>query len=137
MNQEKGVYQLKNGYWAYRFVIVLNGKTINRKKTKDEQGKPFKSAKAASRAREAAINMEREKARHKERPRKTMAEVYQEYCEKGRCGKAYTTIRNRTAFGIIIFRKNLVSSISMRLARRQSWIIFPVCTTPKAEPTDM
>lgn len=36
MGKEKGVYQLENGYWAYRFVIVLNGKTINRKKTKEE-----------------------------------------------------------------------------------------------------
>ena len=95
MGKEKGVYQLENGYWAYRFVIVLNGKTINRKKTKDEQGKPFKSEKAASKARETAINLEREKVKHKERPRKTVAEVYQEYCEKGRSGKAYTTIRKQ------------------------------------------
>lgn len=93
--KETGVYQLDNGYWAYRFVIVLDGRTISRKKTKDEQGKPFKSERAASRAREAAIALEREKVRHKERPRVTFAEVYQEYCEKGRSGKAYATIRKQ------------------------------------------
>lgn len=93
--KETGVYQLDNGYWAYRFVIVLDGRTISSKKTKDEQGKPFKSERAASRAREAAIALEREKVRHKERPRVTFAEVYQEYCEKGRSGKAYATIRKQ------------------------------------------
>lgn len=93
--KETGVYQLDSGFWAYRFVIVINGKTINRKKTKDEQGKPFKTERAASRAREAAISLEREKVKRKEYPRKTFAEVYQEYCEKGRNGKAYSTIRKQ------------------------------------------
>lgn len=93
--KETGVYQLDSGFWAYRFVIVVNGKTINRKKTKDEQGKPFKTERAASKAREAAISLEREKVKHKECPRRTFAEVYQEYCEKGRNAKAYTTIRKQ------------------------------------------
>lgn len=93
--KETGVYQLDSGYWAYRFVIVLGGRTINRKKTKDEQGKPFKSERAASRAREAAIALERERVKCRERPRKTFAEIYQEYSEKGRSGKAYSTIRKQ------------------------------------------
>jgi len=94
--KETGVYQLENGFWAYRFVIVLNGQTINRKKTKDEFGKPFKTAKAAYRAREAAI--EREKTVRTQKlqiPRMTFEGVYKEYCEKGRIEKAYQTIRKQ------------------------------------------
>jgi len=30
--QFAGVYQLENGYWGYRYAIVLNGKTKANKK---------------------------------------------------------------------------------------------------------
>ena len=34
--------------------------------------------------------------------RMTIEEVYAEYCEKGRSGKAYSTIKNRILYGPII-----------------------------------
>ena len=93
-----GVYQLENGYWGYRYAIVINGKRKEAKKLKNESGNPFKTAKQAAKARETAITQEKSKALlppQKTIIRKTVTEVYQEYCEKGRSGKAYTTIKKQ------------------------------------------
>ncbi len=93
-----GVYQLENGYWGYRYAIVINGKRKEAKKLKNESGNPFKTAKQAAKARETAIAQEKSKALlspQKTIIRKTVTEVYQEYCEKGRSGKAYTTIKKQ------------------------------------------
>ena len=93
-----GVYQLENGYWGYRYAIVINGKRKEAKKLKNELGNPFKTAKQAAKAREIAIAQEKSKALlppQKTIIRKTVTEVYQEYCEKGRSGKAYTTIKKQ------------------------------------------
>ncbi len=96
--QLSGVYQLDNGYWGYRFVITVNGKKKAQKRVKDESGKPFKTQKQAARARSAALVQEQAKMSlppHKEAVRKTVEEVYTEYCEKGRSGKAYSTIKKQ------------------------------------------
>ena len=96
MKQENGVYQQENGYWAYRFSIVVNGERVIRRRARDEQGQPFKTKRAAAKARTAAIAMEQRKPTHEAAiPKKTVSEVYREYCEKGRSGKAYTTIRKQ------------------------------------------
>ncbi len=90
-----GVYQLPNGNWSYRFTQTVNGKRHNHKSVKDENGEPMKSQKAAIRARTLAI-MAAEAARNeKPKRRVTFAEVYEEYCENGRAGKAYTTIQKQ------------------------------------------
>ena len=96
MKQENGVYQQENGYWAYRFSIVVNGERIIRRRARDEQGQPFKTKRAAAKARTAAIVMEQRKPTHEAAiQKKTVSEVYREYCEKGRSGKAYATIRKQ------------------------------------------
>lgn len=96
MKQENGVYQQENGYWAYRFSIVVNGERIIRRRARDEQGQPFKTKRAAAKARTAAIAMEQRKSTHEAAiQKKTVSEVYREYCEKGRSGKAYSTIRKQ------------------------------------------
>ncbi|MGM9564092.1 MAG: tyrosine-type recombinase/integrase [Faecousia sp.] len=96
MKQENGVYQQENGYWAYRFSIVVNGDRIIRRRARDEQGQPFKTKRAAAKARTAAIAMEQRKPTHEAAiQKKTVSEVYREYCEKGRSGKAYSTIRKQ------------------------------------------
>ena len=95
MTDNTGIYQLSNGYWAYRFTKTIDGKRVNRKGSKDEDGKPFPTEKAAAKARELAIL--RFEAEHYEKPKKAMTfqEIYDEYCEKGRSGKAYTTIKKQ------------------------------------------
>ena len=71
-----GVYQKSNGFWEYRFTIVVDGQQISRKKSTDEFGNKLKTKSEAIRAIK----------------RKKVKEVFQEYCEKGRNGKAYNTI---------------------------------------------
>ena len=91
-----GVYQKSNGLWEYRFTIVVDGKKISRKKSKDEFGNKLKTKREAIKARETAIFKARtERERKREIERKKVKEVFQEYCEKGRIGKAYATIKKQ------------------------------------------
>ena len=55
----------------------------------------MKSQKAAIRAWQLAIMAAEARKTEPTRRRITFGEVYQEYCEKGRSGKAYTTIRKQ------------------------------------------
>lgn len=91
-----GVYQLDNGFYGYRYAIVINGKRKEAKKVRNDLGKLFKTAKQAAKAREIAIVQEQSKALLPQKAKvvgKTVEEVYAEYCEKGRSGKAYSTIK--------------------------------------------
>lgn len=92
----KGVYQLKNGNWAYRFVLNVDGKYKTQRRSKGDDGKPFKTMQQAARAREKALIETKVEAAlpssHKPIERKRVREVYEEYCTTGRAGKAYTTI---------------------------------------------
>lgn len=93
---DTGVYQLPNGNWGYRFTFTVEGKKKNRKGTKDEFGNLLTTKRAAILARAAAVTREQEE-QHRQAPvtRKTFQEVYKEYCETGRSGKAYQTIRKQ------------------------------------------
>jgi Phage integrase family. len=94
--KEPGVFKLENGFWGYRFTVMVNGRRISRKKTTDAQGNKLKTRKQATKAREAAIiqaHIEAERANTI--IRKTIAEVFKEYCEKGRSDRAYQTIRKQ------------------------------------------
>ena len=87
-----GVYRMENGYWAFRFKIVVDGVDINRRRTKDADGNRLTTKTDAIRAREAAIAEARtERKRKAEITRRTFKEVFEEYREKGCTGKAYKT----------------------------------------------
>lgn len=93
---KSGVYQLENGMWGFRYTVTYNGKRKDVKRQKDELGRILKTEKAALRARESA--MLHDKMSRIKKPvekRMTFAEVYQEYCEMGRSGKAYATIKEQ------------------------------------------
>lgn len=93
---DTGIYQLKNGYWGFRYVIVVNGQRVERRRNVDENGNPFKTKTYASKARQAMIEHERNhSASQNIILRKTVTEVYNEYCEFGRTGKAYATIKKQ------------------------------------------
>lgn len=95
-NNNVGVFQLENGYWGYRFVITVNGKKKAQKRVKDEEGKTFKTEKQALKARNIAIAKAQVlKEPQKKIARKTVEEVFGEYCEHGRSGKAYATIKKQ------------------------------------------
>ena len=93
---DTGVYQLNNGYWAFRYVVTVNNKRVERKRNKDEQGNPFKTKMSAVKARR--IMLEQERNRPKEEvviKKRTVAQVYKEYCDNGRAEKAYATIKKQ------------------------------------------
>lgn len=93
-NANSGIFQLENGYWGYRFIVTVDGKRKAQKRTRDDMGKPFKTEKQAIKAREKAIIMEKTRLLlppQKKIVRKTVEEVYKEYCEKGRRDKAFAT----------------------------------------------
>lgn len=102
-SQEVGVYQLKNGLWAYRFIVKINGEQKTQRRHQDEEGKPFKTQKQAARARKKALEKIQSQtlpaAAPKGKPivRKRIKEVYEEYCECGRKDKAYATIKKQEA----------------------------------------
>lgn len=83
-----GVYQLDNGYWGYRYAIVINGKRKEAKKLKNELGNPFKTAKQAAKARETV--------------RKAGAE------------KPMQLSRNKIPYGIIIYAADLEKGTLMK-----------------------
>lgn len=96
--QAAGVFQLDNGYWGYRFVLTVSGNKKAQKRVKDELGNPYKTQKQAAKARSIALAQEQAKILlppQKQITRQTVTEVYQEYCEKGRSGKAYATIKKQ------------------------------------------
>ena len=108
--QNLGIYQLPNGNWGYRFTRTVDGKRVNRKGSKDEAGNPFKTERAALQAK-AIAEMRFEAAQNqKPRRRMTFGEVYNEYCEQGRSGKAYTTIRKQDS----LWRNHLEERFGMR-----------------------
>ena len=93
---DTGIYQLNNGYWAFRYVVTVNNKRVERKRNKDEQGNPFKAKMSAVKARR--IMLEQERNRPKEEvviKKRTVAQVYKEYCDNGRAEKAYATIKKQ------------------------------------------
>ena len=93
---DTGVTKLENGNWEYRFVMVVDGKKVTTRKRKDEQGNPLTTKRAAIKARQSAMKKAQLGITHTApTAKKTVAEVYREYCEKGRSGKAYTTIRKQ------------------------------------------
>lgn len=96
--KDTGVYQLDNGCWAYRYKINIDGTLKEKRRRTDELGKPFKTKASAIKARQQAIIKEKVEATTSPQvkiKRKTVAEVYNEYCEFGRAGKAYATIKKQ------------------------------------------
>lgn len=94
--ETNGVFQNKDNSWGFRFTAVIDGKQITKRKTKDENGQKFPTRKAAAKAREAAIAKAHIEVKQKQKIyRRTMADVFKEYCESGRTGKAYQTIKKQ------------------------------------------
>lgn len=117
-SNDTGVYQLENGLWGYRFVMVLDGRQVSSRKTTDEFGNKLKTKKQAIKAREAAMLQARlDSERKRETVKRTVAEVYKEYCEKGRSDRAYQTIRKQESLWNIHlkerFGKRVIDEISV------------------------
>lgn len=100
---DKGIFQLKNGYFGVRYCIIIDGQMVNRKRTLNLQGEPMRTKTQAIQAKKAFI--ERDKNTPIQKPVEptpspkpntpTIEQVYNEYCANGRTGKAYTTIKKQ------------------------------------------
>lgn len=90
-----GVFQLENGKWAFRYTFTKNGKRSSKRSCKDEFGNSLNTKRAAIKARQIAVDAEALNQLLKPVERKTVAEVFKEYREKGCSGKAYQTIRKQ------------------------------------------
>lgn len=138
---DTGVYQLSNGNWSYRYTITHNGKRKEVRKAKDEFGNTLKTKKQAIAARKIALKKERtphplhkpaESAKTIEK--KTVAEVYEEYCEHGRSGKAYATIKKQDS----LWRNHLKARFGFRfigeisVAEIQDYLDFLYYTEDRA-----
>lgn len=92
---DAGVFQLESGLWAYRYTFTRGGKRVSRQISKDEFDCPLKTKRQAIKARQAAIDREQDFRKPKPTVRKTVREVYGEYCENGRKDRAYNTVRKQ------------------------------------------
>ncbi len=112
MKEKNGVFQMENGYWGYRFVITIDGKRIDRRKTKDEFGNRYKTAKQARKAREhEIILLQNNNGEINPIIKRTVEEVFDEYCNKGRSDKAYGTIRKQDS----LWNNHLKAAFGSRL----------------------
>lgn len=93
--KDVGVYQLKGGNWSFRYTITTDGRKKDVRKAKDGQGNPLRTKAEAIHARNKAMQQEQEGTKPKPIKRKTVAEVYREYCENGRQDRAYQTKRKQ------------------------------------------
>lgn len=98
-NQETGIYQMKSGFWAYRFSMTINGEKRMFKSSVDAEGKKLKTEKQAIRAKLLAIEEAKKEALQIIKPqqitRKTYAQVFSEFQEKGRSSRAFSTKRKQ------------------------------------------
>lgn len=98
--KETGVYQMDNGNWAFRYTITVDGKAKSRRRIKDDLGRPFKSKAAALRAKERSQKKDivgLATPKEKKIKRATLQDIFNEYCAKGRKGKAYSTIAKQNS----------------------------------------
>lgn len=93
---DTGVYQLNDGGWGFRYTITVDGKRKDVKRVRDADGNPMKTKRSAILARAEAIKREQEPPKA-EIVRKTVKDVYAEYCEHGRKDRAYQTIRKQNS----------------------------------------
>lgn len=99
IKNDAGVRQLKNGFWAYRFSISVGGRKIEQRGSTDLDGNVLRTKSDAIKARKKAIKLAQMTPllpdRKPDLVKKTVREVFKEYCEKGRADRAYQTIRKQ------------------------------------------
>ncbi len=96
IKSDAGVRQLKNGFWAYRFSISVGGRKIEQRGSTDLDGNVLRTKGEAIKARKKAIRLAQLApllpSKNTEPVKKTVRQVFNEYCEKGRSDRAYNTI---------------------------------------------
>ena len=91
--KDVGVYRLDDGFWGFRYTIVVDGKKVSGRRALDENGDKLRTKGQAIKARDAAIAQSRiQRERQREISRRTIEEVFTEFCKSGRADRAYSTV---------------------------------------------
>ena len=93
---DTGIFQKENGYWEYRFRVMVNGKQVSQRKSTDAYGQKLRTKREAIAAKEAALVAVR--AGDKPPPkliRWTVSNVFDHFAETGRMDRTYQTIRKQ------------------------------------------
>ena len=103
-----GVFQLKRGNWGYRVLVKdEDGVTRNRRAVTDQFGHKFTTKREATIAMNEVMDLYRDIASGKKRrSKKTVTEIFEEYCEVGRSNKAFGTIRKQDSVWKIHLKKD-------------------------------
>lgn len=110
---DSGVFKLENRNWGYRFTVMRNGQRKDIRRKQDDFGNPFKTKKDATKARQIALQQEQDKSKPKPAGRKTVAELFKEYCEKVALPRLPRPSASRTVYGKIIFARSMASGMLM------------------------
>ena len=116
---DAGVYKLKNGNWAYRYVLMVNGVRKEVRKAKDEFGASFKTKREAIKARQAAIDSAQNSRKPKPTVRKRFKRSIKNTVPMAEVTGHTPPNASRTAFGKITFAPGLESVTLMKSARRR------------------
>lgn len=96
-NNDTGLFQLKNGNWAYRITITNNGARKDTTYRRDSDGSPFTRKADAKKARERKLLELREPQPSGTFKDCTLLEIWECYLEKVAPGKAASTVRKYTS----------------------------------------
>ena len=92
---DTGIFQKENGYWEYRFRVMVNGKQVSQRKSTDAYGQKLRTKREAIAAKEAALVAVRAGDQPPPRlVRWTVSSVFEHFAETGRM--------DRTVYGRII-----------------------------------
>ena len=99
-NKYSGVSQLPEGGWKYRIKMKLpDGRTINTERKKDDEGKPFLTARAAHEAKKAHETSIRTNPAENapKRQKTTLQDVYDNYLATTGLTRAVATITKQNS----------------------------------------
>lgn len=91
---DTGIYQLKNGCYAYRIVKMVNGKKFDSTRKKDADGNSFKT-KAQARADRDRLKVELDSMNIRKKKNMTLGDVWEFYLQNGAQTKAYSTVKKQ------------------------------------------
>ena len=92
---DTGIYQMENGYWYYRIKLAAdaNGNPVDTKKSKDENGQPFKTKSACKRARDKRlVELQTVGEEKREKYSATLQDMWDIFLEKDAQEKAKATV---------------------------------------------
>ena len=112
---DAGVYKLKNGNWAYRYVLMVNGIRKEVRKAKDEFGASFKTKREAIKARQAPRTPASQSPRYGKRFKRSIKNTV----SMGGMIEHIPPNASRTAFGKTTFAPGSGRGTLMKSARRK------------------